>query len=1042
MAKRKVILFEGVEAFCNFIRAHGGGTQSKSGYSLYRVKPPDTVRGGTWLVLFGYHPRRKLLERQSFQRVDVVEKGDQLETKLKGFGPCSLRIRSQTKGRTLMDFITLTPWKTPRPEARQTVVFWLHNADLLTRLVGDSMALKNDRIRYATVNDGKRASSLLVRIEEPSVYLLQLCQEAFAKEITLYYPDSDGLFLPWGHDYPLIDLWSKHARQTPGDAGSWRFFDADGQVKSVAPVRWEDIYDATNFEFDASYHSNWLQDDEVEHRIRLTLRNEERGRPLEPELWMLAEDQRPQLESLLSAVDETDADNLILSIQRDGQGCRWFFLREKQTARKRKYFDFVGKRFASYKGFPNLFLPVECELQPQLRRDQYPQLFELKSGELTLMIPAEEQGQVGRLVRLNERSFKPLRTYIDYLIEGDRELLEDVMTKSVFDFAHYARAPKRLDLLERQIDPKKATSSAAKASGSKGDDAVLDEEGNSRRTKRDDRPRVDEESWEVVPRSELEKHEQEIESRLASDTPTPELWGELLQIKVELKKNAGAALCAVEALWLSEPGTRSNDLRAEWGELIARTAGASRDDDRRPVHVAARIHQGTDLVGGDPAKLDAWLREAIAELRETESQFRVKDRWMLWGELLRHNRDHVEQARVREQVLRQLGVGLSHEEIPDFIRTALMRARRLDEDDGDDLADAASNLRGIEDQIKTVANQDLRQPALAMAARVYSRIGLHDRARTVCEQLDDEAPGQKIAKCLVNLFAREALASIDEDAAQDRNERYVAKSGELATDTAKILGDIEQSLAERNDAENVAEMLSAEHYRDFFPSSGRSDIDPQLEELSDRFLKGESVDVDAAFSIAQGWFEEPDLDQRRLARRTRQLVQGLLTRMQWGGDGPRVVAAFEQLIDRAKIGRENRSLDFYDYLLQAGFAQGLMQLGQETRAAELLKQPIGVEQLALIDTIDVCSAQLTVIESMRLQQRGVLLKTLLTYLTHGVSGHYVIHALRVLDQTIESAVSKDKFAAQKFQHYIDHEEFMIRQRVLSEDFCQTLEPTH
>ena len=177
-------------------------------------------------------------------------------------------------------------------------------------LVTTSLKLNNDRIQYATIEQDE-AKHIILRIETPSYYLIQWCEEQHTSKLDLYYPLIDGTFIEWGHNHPLADLW-RRAQSNRHD--EWTFFRADGTRQHMPPLKWEDVYQTTEFSLDFPAQSVWSQESDEKPRIPVSLRLEHRGRPLDPELWLLEEDEQHHLEQLLSMVDEEDLKTLLRDV--------------------------------------------------------------------------------------------------------------------------------------------------------------------------------------------------------------------------------------------------------------------------------------------------------------------------------------------------------------------------------------------------------------------------------------------------------------------------------------------------------------------------------------------------------------------------------------------------------------------------------------------------------------------------------------------------------------------------------------------------------
>ncbi len=78
------------------------------------------------------------------------------------------------------------------------------------------------------------------------------------------------------------------------------------------PLHWRDVYEATSFEIELG-EERLARQVASEERFTVPLELVPRSHPGDPELWLLNEDERERLESLLGAVDEEDLASLALA---------------------------------------------------------------------------------------------------------------------------------------------------------------------------------------------------------------------------------------------------------------------------------------------------------------------------------------------------------------------------------------------------------------------------------------------------------------------------------------------------------------------------------------------------------------------------------------------------------------------------------------------------------------------------------------------------------------------------------------------------------
>jgi hypothetical protein len=291
------------------------------------------------------------------------------------------------------------------------------------------MALGNDRLDYAMLDDG----AVLLRMADPFFFLLQRYQD----ELPIYTPAAENLYVPFGMEYPLADLWQAGENQLP----HWYFLQPDSRARQLEPVRWLDVYALADFVLDVDCCEQRLQSDANPARFTVPLALEQHQRVETPELWLLTEPDLAAFEELLQVMSDEDIAHFQVARQQTLDGAALLFIREKRRRDAKSGgsgFAFGGQAFASAMGFRNLFLPLSHDLHPPVRRDVYSQLFELRHGVLSIV--QQTQGEM-HTFRVADPDFGPLAAYVDYVIASEIENLDAILANSPFDLAEYARAP-------------------------------------------------------------------------------------------------------------------------------------------------------------------------------------------------------------------------------------------------------------------------------------------------------------------------------------------------------------------------------------------------------------------------------------------------------------------------------------------------------------------------------------------------------------------------------------------------------------------------
>ncbi len=1058
---RRALLFEDLFAFCDFVRLHGSGKLAKRDYRLYHLEHPHFARH-TLLALAGL-PRQLPadLDPQSGTKtlLDLrhgkitVKDGRAKLSHLQGFEAqrpeqkrFDVTIRSQNRESTLLGLIRPVPWQA-EPESARHLLFWLNDASLLAPLVTASLRLGNDRMRYADVRTQDEGTVTLLRIEEPSYFLIQQVIED-SRSVELYYPAAEDLYLPWGLAHPLAELW-RQSEQQRQDA--WILFRRDGSRHHVVPPRWHDVYDATRFTIDLGERPLARQV-ASEQRIEIRLELVTRSNPGEPELWLLDEADRPRLEALLAGVDEQDLDHLALSAHHDAEGRKLYVVREKR-GRKRRFFDFGGRGFAAFQGLNNLYLPVDRELLPQLRRDRYRDLFQPRSGEIALVIDGDN-GAI-TLYRLDESSFEPLDSLIDYLAAEADERLEAWVQASVFDLGPYLQAPSRPGL-----QPLKSAARAAEDTepeAEKVQEAATREESKAEGNVADGSPEP-----ELEP--DIETREKLAERALLAEGQSFERWLEILEAKLEAKKWEDAAVAFVDTLWLADDSAAEARLFARWHRFIG-----ARQDDLSDLETALATDSVLRLRKQRRSERDRGLYEASNRLREIDDDMRIKQRWLLWREILARNHDVRHLARLREDSQQQLSLGLSQAEIPAFLRMRLFDDSRFEAAGTDrqaaaELADATRSLDVLTQGLREASVGDV---ALAILGRAYARVlGQVDRARALAGEprshddwiaaaralnptdegrWDLQQPTVNAARACHALYCSHSFELDAPDlaaayrAAFDQHMDDLDAASRLDSKALADLHLLENSLARREKIDNPSAFLSAANAERFFPTGGDK-ASGSFGRLLRRLRK---ADIEESLELLPTVFDDhlasaSDLDPVDLAELLDVTLQAL-ERVRWESKGLPFLRRFEAVA--GELGQGQSDDRFYLALINSNLARGLIELGHEQRATRLITAAFDElsEASSPIDLVDGSAALLGAIEGLELERRAPLIRAFSTCLRQWLGRETVIEQhyahlapkfYRLLDQAAEAAVSKDKLALGLFRRYQQQDEFLILDRIL------------
>lgn len=945
------------------------------------------------------------------------------------------------------------------------VVFWCREQGLFKRLVAMNFQMGCDRLQ-ATVAEREGERAFLLRAERPSYYAVDLARAEAEAEV--FVPQADGaLWVPYGSVHPLAGLWE-------GDGERWCFMEgleAQARLFVMPPPRWEDIYGLTRFTLEGLQgEERWAPDPRGEAvRFEVPLVLIPAHRPREAQVWMLRAEEHHHLERLLTLVPERDLQALHFSAQEGPGGERLYLLRERHTGLGREYIDFQGRPFAPYAGYPNLLLEVSETLEPPLRKDRYRELFELRARELVLIW--SEDGRP-RLVRVAEGSFRPLPELVDYLVGAGMEAFKTLEAQAVFDFARYEIAPRR-PTAAAPARPEGARPTRAVEEVEELEEAeVLPAARPVEVAARPDLVLPDaEESGEDEEEatSGLEREELELEHQLVLEGQTSAGWAALAAIKHQLGKPEEAALGAREALWLSfaERGDaaaleaqvrgyleRLGSVQLHSLPLAERRRRAAQRFAEPEADVAwLWLHLAYEREAlqspGDAAARDV-LTRGYATLEARGKHLRVKDRWLLWRQLLTLNQDAVQEAKLREATLTELTrSGLQPFDVPGFIQNRIYQLRFFQEDDAEaegEFIAANAILDQIAARLEKAEDEALRRIGVAILAYGYERLGNRSRSDHYAGQAEaffEAGTGlEPVEQAWLALY----MAALREHQAPQSGGEWVKRYNQRLKLQASAglahseLETIQKAIFTRAAASNPSEFFSPENFRSLFPMAGKYTDAQQIKRSLDEH-------------VAAGAFAQALEELRRLAvsaeagtlrldaRQFAWLLGPITDTLRKIGQASEGIGILEQLERGADRVRQGSLLGLYNTLLRLRLAEGFLDLGDEARGADMIRTVVhGVYRekgLQWLDHLDMLGAALGGIELVPLLQRGEGVHEILNALfideKHPQdSGTYRPIKLRLIDHCMEVALSKDKLSLKRYKLYLDEDEYHVRHRIVND----------
>ncbi len=645
-------------------------------------------------------------------------------------------IEASTRVERLLDAVRPTRRaEAPDPLPGGHLLAWCGDGGSFARLVRDCFALGADRLRWAPLG-ARGAGAVLVRIDAPPWYLV----ERWTREsdaLPIFAAAAPNVYVRLGWSHPL-------AARLRVAGGEVALFDEDGSLQRVPGPDWRDVYDAVAVSPEDLSAVRWSPA-EPAPRFTVKLRLASAPDRVEPELWLLEEHDLPAVERLLAMVPEPDLKHLGVAFfapaPPDGGTRPVAALREVITGRGRGWIDFTRRGFRSHGGLPGLFLPIDRALEPPLRRDRIAEAFSLSPGELVIVEPAADGV---RALRLPESSFRPLTTYVDYIVTTQSPTLPPLIASTIFDPGPIAGLAERpLSSPSPSVpsptpNPTTETDRIGSAPVT-GTDRIGSESATVTDTDRirTDPDRTDPGRPDPVPPDPSRPEpapapspESLLESRISLSPPgSPTDWLSLADLRA-LRGDVDGAVDGYEnARWLDR--SLDADARRRSIELLeAATARAPRPDpssggDLRSLRLRAlRLEEGAPI---DPAELASL--HAAARAAGRAERLRKKSRWLVWSAVLARSGDEIELERQREELLADLNQhGLKPLDRAEFVRARLAErtAHGSGTTEGGDLRRTMDALTG---RISALDDVRVRFSGLALLARRWAEIDDVDRAR-------------------------------------------------------------------------------------------------------------------------------------------------------------------------------------------------------------------------------------------------------------------------------------------------------------------------
>jgi len=564
----------------------------------------------------------------------------------------------------------------PVLSSQAPVLFELTGTAQLAELVGEMLRLGNDRQSLRWLKEG-RQERVLLRVIGPPYYSLLRALEGNGGP-RAYVERAPQVWIEYGHFHAEL------AKLKP----------PEGTLLLVRPPRswtflpigeFQDIYQLLNFSLPAE-QAAW-QAVEPAARLQVPVRLAAGGGAEVAEMWVLRDRAYEQVDTLVRNADDHLLERLAFAVG-EHQGQTSIVLRVRPSKKAPPVLTLpAAVEFRPFQKLPNLFLPVGKRLQPPLRRDAVRQLLADDPEQIVWLYPSAHDQFVPQ--SLPDNAFRPLRDWVEYVLDQERQALQTWIEAARFDFADFLCKDELPDPKTpggKKTPPRERRSLLAQEAPEANDGASQPSADKTPRKR--ERPDSDFGKQAAVEPSELARQLRELQQQfeaLAGPLDLPErqaLWPQLAELHAALGQGSDAAICWLNALW--EQDTPPADLVRAWAAAEtgpAQPADLDRWlalDDPMPAQLRALVACLALAAWG--AEDGAWsqaLRRRLPQLQryleQHEKRLGVRAVWLAWYSLYKLSAgDVLGLARTRDRLLeRLLTGGLSLEyDLPSFLRYA------------------------------------------------------------------------------------------------------------------------------------------------------------------------------------------------------------------------------------------------------------------------------------------------------------------------------------------------------------------------------------
>ncbi len=655
------------------------------------------------------------------------------------------------------------------PPEQTPVLFDLNSGEQLTRLATEVLRLGNDRQGYRWLEEKDGSTRALLRVVGPPYYSLLRALDGTGPDAPRAFVErATRVWVQLGYTHPL--------------AG--RIKPPEGQMLLLRPPRmwtylpeqpFRDVYDVLEFQLPGS--TLGYQDSELKARLAVKLRLARGSDTEAAELWVLRNDPIAELNNLVQHSDDKLLDRLAFAVG-ESKGRQIIVLRVRPSKDPPPVLVLDAVGFRTFVKLPNLFLPCGHRLQPKLRRDIVRTLLADDPNLLTWLHPENKDGAFTPET-IGQDVFRPLREWVDYIIDRDREALATWIQSNSFDFESF------LCDEDGPPKPKKPPGEKGRGQGGKGSGSMQEIEVPAPKNKgKDDKALAGNDHISLVPAEptaqkirlgQIEEQFLAFEGQLDL-AERQALWPEMASLNMALKQHDDASMCWLNVLWNSDDWPEgwlwawfhneaeavperddTGRKRTRWTASVLGSAGKPRELpgedldrvlslDAKNVNLSDARTLAAYLVWASqrpspPVELVARLNAVGRFLEAHEDKIAVRASWLAWTAFARlTNGDVLALARARDRVLERLFQnGLRpDQDLPGFLRFAGEPATQKFRGVRDWMLDLCNRAREWSRESNEGFQTEGSAPTLAYIQLFFAyglaRLGEKDASRTLFEE--------------------------------------------------------------------------------------------------------------------------------------------------------------------------------------------------------------------------------------------------------------------------------------------------------------------